>query len=140
MFIVTQYQKILSSYFARFIEVSHARNDPVREPTRSPVTTPPLGRIFLSQVISAISPKDRKGHTDTIRILTNRSLAADTQISDFDTQLGSDRIAKTKRPTYVFLPVVLLFSIHGGFPAITIASTRCCPEPWAKGLNEVSLE
>ena len=74
-------------------------------------------------VYEARSPKGGEGHKDTVRVLTNRFLAADTHISNFDTQVGIDGKAKTKQPTYVFSPVVLTFSIYGGFPAVTIAST-----------------
>lgn len=85
-------------------------------------------------------PGDKEGRIDTVGILTSRLLFAGSQIKDFDTRLGRDRIAKTKPPGQNFPPVILLFVIQGGFSAGEIASTRCCPEPWAKSINEVSLE
>ena len=54
-----------------------------------------MGRIFLSQVISAVSPKDREASSDTVFILTDGFLGTGRKINDFDTQLPSDRKTKT---------------------------------------------
>jgi len=46
-----------------------------------------MGRTFLTQVVSAVSPKDRESRYDTVSILTDRFLGTGCQINDFDTQL-----------------------------------------------------